>query len=295
MKNKTHSVSLKMVRDYFAIQSLSEKFLIFDNYTDDIENLSQLAVTGYPIKFDFDNILVVVCLEGYVKMVVGFDEFLITADHALVIMEGKPFEVKDMSHDFKADIICLKEELFELQGDHTHQIVRMLNENPCQYIPADKKDEIRFIFDNIKQKVKDTGNMFRQQIIQYYLYILTCTICDLLLTAQVPTSLSRNETIFQAFIRNVERHFRQQRNLSFYAEKQNITPKHLSLVIHQLTGKHATEWIDNYTILEAKALLKSSTMSIQEISYELNFSTQSHFGRYFRHHAGMTPKEYRNL
>lgn len=45
--------------------------------------------------------------------------------------------------------------------------------------------------------------------------------------------------------------------------------------------------------LEAKALLKSSEMSIQEISDELHFANQSFFGKYFKHHTGMSPKEYR--
>lgn len=46
-------------------------------------------------------------------------------------------------------------------------------------------------------------------------------------------------------------------------------------------------------ILEAKNLLKYSTMSIQEISYSLNFPNQSFFGKYFKNHTGQTPSEYR--
>ena len=60
-----------------------------------------------------------------------------------------------------------------------------------------------------------------------------------------------------------------------------------------LSGKTAARWIDESVILEAKALLKYSGMSIQEIAYHLNFSTQSFFGKYFKSHTGMTPSAYR--
>ena len=46
-------------------------------------------------------------------------------------------------------------------------------------------------------------------------------------------------------------------------------------------------------ILEAKAMLKSSEQSIQEIADELHFANQSFFGKYFKHHTGFSPKEYR--
>ena len=47
-------------------------------------------------------------------------------------------------------------------------------------------------------------------------------------------------------------------------------------------------------ILEAKTLLKYSGMSIQEIAYELNFSTQSFFGKYFKQHTGESPSRYKH-
>ena len=55
----------------------------------------------------------------------------------------------------------------------------------------------------------------------------------------------------------------------------------------------AGEWIDSHVILEAKAMLKSSEQSIQEIADELHFANQSFFGKYFKHHTGFSPKEYR--
>ena len=47
-------------------------------------------------------------------------------------------------------------------------------------------------------------------------------------------------------------------------------------------------------ILEAKVLLRSTGLNIQEISAMLNFANQSFFGKYFRHLTGMSPRDYRS-
>ncbi|MDR1381894.1 MAG: helix-turn-helix domain-containing protein, partial [Tannerella sp.] len=57
--------------------------------------------------------------------------------------------------------------------------------------------------------------------------------------------------------------------------------------------KSAAEWVDDFVMIEAKALLKSTNMTVLQISDELNFNSQSFFGKYFKRLAGMSPKEYR--
>ena len=47
-------------------------------------------------------------------------------------------------------------------------------------------------------------------------------------------------------------------------------------------------------IVDVKAKLKSTNMTIQEIAYSLNFPSASFFGKYFKRHMGMSPLEYRN-
>ena len=67
----------------------------------------------------------------------------------------------------------------------------------------------------------------------------------------------------------------------------------MSLIIKETSGRSAAEWIDAYVLTEAKTLLKFTTMSIQEVAYALNFSSQSFFGKYFKHLTGMSPSEYK--
>ncbi|MBQ2297918.1 MAG: AraC family transcriptional regulator, partial [Bacteroidaceae bacterium] len=87
----------------------------------------------------------------------------------------------------------------------------------------------------------------------------------------------------------------QNRSITFYADKLCISPKYLSSVVHSVSGKYATDWINQCVILEAKNMLKKEGASIKDVSNYLNFANQSFFAKYFKQHTGYTPKEYKAL
>lgn len=96
------------------------------------------------------------------------------------------------------------------------------------------------------------------------------------------------------FLKLVEMNYKAEREINFYAGKLSLTPKYLSKLIREISSNSASEWIHRYVMLEAKSLLRSTNMTIQQISDELNFTSQSFFGKYFKQHEGMSPKDYRN-
>ena len=79
-----------------------------------------------------------------------------------------------------------------------------------------------------------------------------------------------------------------------YADKLCLTPNYLSGVVKEYTGKTATEWVNDFVIVEAKIMLKDTKLSVQEISDRLNFPDQSTFGKYFKKIVGISPKAYRD-
>ena len=103
----------------------------------------------------------------------------------------------------------------------------------------------------------------------------------------------QKDLIFHQFFLSLFRHFRQEREVSFYAELQHLTPRYFSSIIKEKSGSNALQWIVQVVIIEAKLLLETSELSIKEISVLLNFPTQSFFGKYFKQYTGVSPKEYR--
>lgn len=110
--------------------------------------------------------------------------------------------------------------------------------------------------------------------------------------ATTATVRPRRSLYLQEFMALAQKHHRSQRSVAFYAEKLFISPKYLSLVIKETTGRSASQWIDDMVILEAKNLLRFSGKNIQQVAYELNFTNQSAFGKYFKHLTGLSPSQY---
>jgi YesN/AraC family two-component response regulator len=104
----------------------------------------------------------------------------------------------------------------------------------------------------------------------------------------------RVKSVFDEFIKLVTMYHTSERRMSFYASKLCLTPKYLSKLIKQASGRSAPDWIDSFVILEAKNMLKYSDISIKEIVYKLHFANQSVFYKFFKSHTGITPSEYRN-
>ena len=104
----------------------------------------------------------------------------------------------------------------------------------------------------------------------------------------------RCEMVFEDFIKELNSFHGTEHSLSFFAKRLSFTPNYLSSRVKEYSGRTATEWIEESVILEAKTMLKHTNLTIQEISYKLNFPTQTFFGKYFKRITGMSPKQYRS-
>lgn len=103
---------------------------------------------------------------------------------------------------------------------------------------------------------------------------------------------SRKNDYVREFVRLVYIHYVRERSVRFYADKLFISPKYLSLLVKEATGRSAANWIDDFVLMEAKNMLRFSGKNIQQVAYALNFPTQSSFGKYFKHLTGLSPSEY---
>jgi AraC-like DNA-binding protein len=82
--------------------------------------------------------------------------------------------------------------------------------------------------------------------------------------------------------------------VNYLASELNISPKYLSDLLKQETGKTALELIHLYVISEAKNLLVEGEQSISEIAYRLGFENPPYFSRLFKKETGMSPKEFKS-
>ena len=66
-------------------------------------------------------------------------------------------------------------------------------------------------------------------------------------------------------------------------------------MVKAYTGKSPSVWIEEAIIIQAKMLLKGTSLPLSEVAAKIGIMDQSYFSRKFRQHEGMTPSEYRQL
>lgn len=137
-----------------------------------------------------------------------------------------------------------------------------------------------------------TRNIARSAL-QCLVYLLLQAHATRSKTSDASSSLqNRRVGYVHEFMQLLQLHHTRHRNITFYADKLHISPKYLSHIIKEATGKSATDWIGEFVVREAKNMLRFTNKNVQQVAYALNFSTQSSFGKFFKHITGMSPSEF---
>lgn len=102
------------------------------------------------------------------------------------------------------------------------------------------------------------------------------------------------DTLSDRFFRLLATNYKVHRSVQFYADRLSLTPKYLSTAIKRVTGRPILDWIHEAVLIDAKMLLRTTELTVQEISDQLNFSSPSAFVQFFKKHTGTTPKRLRN-
>lgn len=100
----------------------------------------------------------------------------------------------------------------------------------------------------------------------------------------------RAADIMSRFIQMLEGgNYRKHRTVAYYAQELCVTPKHLHRISTQVSGRTPSHWIQQFTVMEIRHLLKHEKLTVKEIVDKMNFDNVSHFSRYVSEHLGVTP------
>ena len=179
-----------------------------------------------------------------------------------------------------------------------------MRKNPCVSLSGEQCAHFEYLLNNLWDRINaedcQKENVQYQHLKLELINSMGQTICyeilNMYFTNQPlqPLQQGKKDVVFQNFMLSLFRFYRKERDVSFYARMQHITPRYFSAIIKEKTGDSALQWIVRMVITEAKQLLEESDLSIKEIADQLNFPTQSFFGKYFKQYVGVSPKEYRN-
>jgi AraC family transcriptional activator of pobA len=113
--------------------------------------------------------------------------------------------------------------------------------------------------------------------------------------AHLPSQQNAAVRITQLYKDALAQHIYEKHSVAAYAQLLAVSPNHLNKCVKTVTGKSAQDTLDEMVLLEAKALLKQSTLTISEIAFKLGKEDPSSFSRFFRLKTNSTPKAYKLL
>lgn len=245
---------------------------------------------------------VILCIDGTENGTVNLKEMSINKGSLLMTFPNNVLKIEAGYPTATVRGIMLSQDFMRmLQVDvkNSLPLFMRLAYNPLVNLTQEQQEDIERYFDLLENISNNSDLAHRDEIVRGLLMSMFYRISGTyeqrpqVLDEKERSVRNRREEYFAKFITLLSENFKRERTVGFYAEQMCVTPKYLSLLIKDFSGKSAAEWIDNYVITEAKTLLRYSTMSIQEVAYELNFSSQSFFGKYFKHLTGMSPSEYK--
>lgn len=285
------------IDDRFA--QIPGKLFMVDNIDEDNDVHYDHQHPDYPVQVTMG--ISFLCLSGKIEMNIGLDSYTLQKNQALIIFPGTFLHIKSFTDDVRVIFTAISPDFTNYSQDIKLGVEfgRELSQNPINTLSDENVKELLDLHRIVKKVLRDPNYQFKEEVAKSYLNIIKCNIFQKFLDTRSmhkeDKPSSRKEEIFYNFIASVREHYKENRNIGFYASKLFMSPKYLSSVVHEVSGKYATEWINQYVILEAKALLRSPGMTVKDVTFCLNFANQSFFAKFFKQHTGYTPREYMNM
>lgn len=296
--NREHYSKISI--DHFAKQlhvdvlTDTEGFIISRNST---------KVEEHAIDFDHPNIVegiaFVFCKKGTGKIRINLIEYDVAENTLLLIMPESIIQINEQSKNLRIDFLLFTFDFisnFKLPIP-LGNIVKMVEQKACWELPPEQFKEFLLVHELIVNQYQNQS-LYREHITKGFLSALLYQILQLYSTVESCADLkykNRKEEIQMKFAALLYEYYKTERSVQFYAEKLHLTPKYFSKIIMEVNGKSVMELVDEMVIMAAKALLKSSALTVSQIADELHFANPSFFGTYFKKRVGKTPIQYRDL
>ena len=248
----------------------------------------------YPFRVDVT--AAIICIKGTTEGSINLKPYTTSGSCLIAILQDQIIEYKSMSEDFSGLFIIMSKKFTDsliLNAQERLPLLFSVLDNPVTLLNEEGLNGMISYFNMLRRVAKEKDHPFRLEVARHLTLAFFYGASVDFHKNMDNRKKSNREILVENFLKLVQTHHKEQRGLEFYAGELCLTPKHLSKVIRETSGKSANELIDELVVLEAKALLKSTNMTVQQISDELNFPSQSFFGKYFKRITGMSPKEYK--
>ena len=277
-----------------------------------VEKLGDVDLSQVAIRTSFFTIAA--CTQGFAQFVLNGKECHVTEGDLFITFGRQTIDHFHKSEDFQGIALFQSQEFVQeslmtmrylwpyLIYLMRHPVMSLTNDeraivrrHPIMSLSQEERKIIKDGYALLKHRLASDGEVFRQELIQAILQVFYLDVCRMM-EKRAPREEhynSRTYNLFYHFMQLLASNYMDEREVAWYAEELSLTPKYLSEVVKTVSGRTVGQWISIMVVMEIKSLLRNTDMSVKQIAQQLNFTTQSFMGRYFKNVTGLSPLDYR--
>lgn len=238
-----------------------------------------------------------ICRSGEAEIVIDFQPYALKINAVLMLFPGDAVKLTSSTEDFTV-------EMLRYDRATLHEASTQLEQTVYWFLRNDRcTGGQQIVFDIFDATFALLRIYFRQDECRYKQSLALCQLKSFFLgfydwinrnpqtTSETVTRRSRE--LFTRFWQLLERDYRTEQTVAYYAAQLNVSAKYLNTIVHEVAHCTPKTVIDNYIVLQMKSALSSTDMNIKELAYNFNFSDASFMCRYFRRLTGLTPQQFR--
>lgn len=248
---------------------------------------------GYMAAYTFT-----IVLEGWLKIVYNGQNITLHPDDIYMYSPGLPITIVEASDDYHG-ICLLADEHVTIDSPTVHDLVHIAYapvvqlHQPKQTLRHDDAVKLTEKMLEIRNYL-NSDHIYKTKILEMLYAVFLLDLQNAQDNAMPQRSVPhRVEEIFIGFQRLLPLHFAEHHDIGFYASQLNISSVYLSRVVRQVTGRTVVDYVNQFLVMEASFLLRTTTLSITQIADRLHFADAASFSKFFLRNNGVRPKDYR--
>lgn len=249
-----------------------------------------------------EKISIVCCTNGTMEVVVDDKKNILHGNDILIITPNST--ISGIMRSFRAEcqILCLSKNFVEnfIDARDLVNTAFMLKKDPIISVPEEKTKGFSQLV-SVFGITSDKDHLYYSKIIMKLVEATLLAVFGYFQKShendfdEIVTKMNQGEILFKKFMSMLISHKSNSRNVGYYSSELFVTPKYLSRVCKEVSGKTASQLIKEYMLKDIRLLLRFSDKSIKDICMELGFPNESFFTQYVKTNLGFTPVQYRNL
>lgn len=256
---------------------------------------------GWPrtgVDMVFPHVIILLCLRGSARVIFDMQEITIEKNDLEVIMPGHVLRCIACSDDYVYASISISAEMVsELKGHTFSHDSDKFNYAPTSRLTDVEVKRMMALLELLETIASHDRNdlQVRRPLLLLQLTIGYEFVNYYRREQDKEWAESRSAELYTQFCDLVVEHYRENRNVNFYAGLMGYDPRYFSKVFRQFSnGLSPLEWIQQYVVTQAKCIIDAHPkQTVKETAYQLGFPTTANFCRYFKHVTGIYPQEYK--